>query len=324
MAVNASAVSFKDATAVKAVDSHTYEIELQGDWAIGTVPHGGYVTSCFLRVAHTHFSTTLFKQNQPDAMTLHLEFPRRTEVGTATFIVKDVKLGRQLSMIHISLVQHGREAVIGYFNHTNLAAETGVSFPTQWQLNPEPYPVDLAKLARGEDSLWAEQKAMPFSNFRKASNRVRFFFPSQGQKVRSLSDQWLRFRNGEKFTNESLGYVADMFPQIVESFKAEEDPYAIKQNVVSDPKTGEKSWAKFWYPTVVLNLDVKKSLPKEGVDWLFVRTQSKLIQRGRLDLEVIVMDAEGDVVALSHHSVLVLGAERNTAARTRAKSDTKL
>jgi hypothetical protein len=226
-------------------------------------------------------------------------------------------------MIHMSLIQHGKEEVIGYLNHSNLAAESGVSFPTQWELYPTPYPVDLTKLASGGDALWGEQKAMPFSNFRRASNRVRFFFPIQGQKMRSLSDQWICFRNGEKFTNASLGYVADMFPQIVESFKADEDPYAVKQNVVADPKTGEQSWAKFWYPTVLLNIDVKKALPKEGVDWLFVRTQSKMIKNGRLDLEVTVFDETGDVVCLSHHVVLVLGAERNTATRTRS-AETKL
>jgi hypothetical protein len=35
MAVNANAVPFDKATAVKAIDSHTYEVELQDDWCIG-------------------------------------------------------------------------------------------------------------------------------------------------------------------------------------------------------------------------------------------------------------------------------------------------
>lgn len=257
-------------------------------------------------------------------MTLHLEFPKRTEAGTARFVVTDVKLGRQTSTIHIALVQHDREVVLGYFNHANLTTENGVSFDTKWELHPAPYPVDLKRLGRGEDPDWAEQKSMPFANFRKASNRVRFFFPTKGQKMRSLSDQWITFRNKEKFTNHALGYVADMFPQIVESFKAEDDPYAIKQNVATDSKTGRVSGAKFWYPTVVLNLDVKKALPKEGVEWLFVRTQSKIIRKGRLDLEIIIFDEIGDVVALSHHVVMVLGAERNLAKRTRGEVQEKL
>jgi hypothetical protein len=173
-------------------------------------------------------------------MTLHLEFPKRTEAGPAKFVIKDVKLGRQTSTIHMSLVQHGKEVVIGYLNHTNIANEKGVSFETNWELTPPPYPVNPNDLRMGNDKNWIEQKEMPFASFRRASNRVRFFFPRQGQKMKSLTDQWLTFRNGEKFTNESLGYadienptsnqmanvdfsyVADMFPQIVESFVAEE------------------------------------------------------------------------------------------------------
>ncbi|KIW03403.1 uncharacterized protein PV09_05608 [Verruconis gallopava] len=325
MAVDAQAVSFTDATAVKAIDSHTYSVELQDDWAIGTVPHGGYVTSCFLEVANKHFSTTLSKQNQPHTFTVHQEFPRRTEVGPAIFKVRDIKLGRQTSTIHISLVQYGREEVVAYLNHTNLINEKGVSFTTGWTLSPSAYPVDLSKLKAGDDLNWVEQRAMPFSSFRKASNRVRFFFPREGQKLKSLADQWITWRNGEKFTNTSLGYVCDMFPQIVESYVVDEDPYTVKHQKSQNRRTDKKNVAKFWYPTVVLNLDIKKLLPEKGVEWLFVRTQAKQIRKGRIDLEVIIMDEVGDIVALSHHVCLVLDAGRNTAKRRRnISSETKL
>lgn len=147
-------------------------------------------------------------------MTLHLQFPKRTEVGPAKFVIKDVKLGRQTSTIHMSLIQHGKEVVIGYLNHTNIKNETGVSFETNWELTPPPYPVNLKDLRTGNDKNWIEQKEMPFASFRKASSRVRFFFPRQGQKMKSLTDQWLTFRNGEKFTNESIGYARLMIPDI--------------------------------------------------------------------------------------------------------------
>jgi hypothetical protein len=272
------------------------------------------VTSCFLRVARTHFDNTLVKQNQPHTLTIHLEFPRRTEIGPATFIVKDVKLGRQTSTIHITLSQHGQDEVLAYITQSNLAQETGISFDTGWALSPAPYPhLDLAGLKDGTDPFWAEQTAAPFSSFRKASNRVRFFFPRAGQKLRSLSDQWVLFRNGERFTQHSLGYVVDMFPQIVEAFTNDSDPHH-----VTDAFTGEKKpLARFWYPTVVLNLDVKKVLPEEGVEWLFARNRSKMIKNGRLDIEVVILDQLGELVALSHHVTLVLGAERNMAERSR-------
>lgn len=70
---------------------------------------------------------------------------------------------------------------------------------------------------------------------------------------------------------------------------------------------------------MVLNLEIKKLLPPEGVEWLFVRVRAKVIRNGRMDLEVVVMDAEGDVVAISNHVALIMGTERNLAKRGNSK-----
>ncbi|OCK84128.1 hypothetical protein K432DRAFT_320920 [Lepidopterella palustris CBS 459.81] len=288
--------SWAEATAIKALDSHTYSSIFPADWCIGKVPHGGFVTGCFLGVVSTHFNTTLSRQNQPHTITLHLEFLRRTQEGPAIFKVQDVKLGRQASVVHVSMSQDGREEVVGYITNSNFHTEEGVSFDTKYELHPPAPPVDFLKLKDNKDENWARQEKLPFPNFRKATQKVKWFFPRNGQAMKSLADEWLCFTNGEKFTNTSLGYVADMFPQIVENYK--------------DEKAGP-----FWYPTLLLNLDIKKPLPEEGVEWLFARVRSKQIKNGRLDLEVIVLDEGGDIVALSHHVCLVLDAGRNLAAR---------
>ena len=77
-------------------------------------------------------------------MTLHLEFPRRTETGPATFEVREVKLGRATSTVHVTLSQAGgREEVLAYVTHADLRAEDGVTFPTGWALSPRPRPAVL-------------------------------------------------------------------------------------------------------------------------------------------------------------------------------------
>lgn len=48
------------------------------------------------------------------------------------------------------------------------------------------------------------------------------------------------------------------------------------------------------------------------------------MRNGRLDLEVIVLDDEGDIVTLSQHVNLILGGERNTAGREGAPKGGKL
>ena len=127
------------------------------------------------------------------------------------FIVKDAKLGRQTSIIHVTLNQNGRDEVIGYITNSNMDTETGVSFSTNWKLDPAPAPVDLKLLAEDKDENWVRQKTMPFGSFRKATQKAQVYYPRGGQKQKSSGDEWIQFKSGEKFTNTSLGYVADMW-----------------------------------------------------------------------------------------------------------------
>ena len=331
MASGSKDTTFVNATAVKALSTHTYSAWFHGDWAIGSglysilrqqtstntypVPHGGYVTAIFMQVVSTHFNTTLSKQNQPHTIALHLDFLRRTQVGEAHFTVKDTKLGRQASVVHVTLTQDGREEVLGVITNSNILTETGVSFPTSWSPNPAPLPASLARLPENKDENWCLQPEMPFAAFRKATQKTEFYFPREGQKDRSRADEWIRLKTGEKWTNTTLGYVSDMWPMPVEAFMSEENPYDVKSN---GGKTNKSR--TMWYPTLLLNLDVKKVLPKEGVEWLFVRVEAKAIKNGRMDLEIVILDEGGDIVALSHHVALAVGAERNLAERATGAS----
>ena len=96
----------------------------------------------------------------------------------------------------------------------------------------------------------------------------------------------------------------------VESSVHQSNPYELENKTTEKLKS-----AKHWYPTLLLNLDFKKSLPEEGVEWLFVRVSTKQIKNGRMDLDILILDEVGDIVALSHHVALILGAERNLAQR---------
>ncbi|EDU41805.1 thioesterase family protein [Pyrenophora tritici-repentis] len=294
---------WEEATAVEKLSPNTYSCTLHDDWTIGSVPNGGYVTGCILEVVKTHFMTSLAKQDQPHTIALHVEFLRRTQVGPATFKVEDVKLGRQTSIVHVSMEQDGRQEIIAYVTNSNMDVETGFTFDTQYKPSPPIPSVDLAKLEKNEDPTWALYPKMPFAKFRKATSKVKFHFPRNGQVARSTADEWICFSDGSNFTDSSIGFVSDMFPQMVENFR-------------------DKNQGPFWYPTLLLNLDVKKALPPQGVKWLQIRVEIKKVQNGRMDLEVWVYDAYGDLVALSHHVGFVMDASRNTAARR--KTDAKM
>jgi Thioesterase-like superfamily len=192
-----------------------------------------------------------------------------------------------------------------------------VTFTTNYALNPAPPPVDFSVLKQGKDENWTKVPEMPFSSFRRATRKTDLYFPRHGQRKRSSADEWIRLANGEKWTNASIGYVCDMWPMPVEAFLHDQNPYDV--STIESGKDKLKS-AKFWYPTLLLNLDVKKALPEEGVEWLFVRVDTKQIKNGRMDLEIVIMDEGGEIVALSHHVAFALGAERNTAKRKTGSS----
>ncbi|KAI0127934.1 thioesterase-like superfamily-domain-containing protein [Xylariales sp. AK1849] len=304
--------SFSDLLRVDTIDSHTYRVKLVERWAIGSVPHGGAVTSVLQAVAKQHFLTTLQSQNQPDCITLHVDFVQRTSIGPAVVRVKDVKLGRQTSTVQVTLTQDGRDEVIAMLTHANMAAESGLSLPTAWSLNPKPRTADLPKLAAdGTDGFW-KLWATPVPEFRKAALNMHLYLPNGGRTARGVMDQWIRFKNGERFTNSCLGMLSDMFPQMV-------DTYSEDREAIDEVGLTQKDFSAHWYPTVTLNLDVKKLLPESGVEWVFVRIQSKVISNGRKDLEVIIMNERGEVVALSHHVALIVSATRNLAKRGEGK-----
>ncbi len=285
------------------------------------------MASCILNAAGIHLGGSM------DVLNAHFQFLQRTEIGTAIIVIEDVKLGRQISTLHATLYQyallpkapwitHGstRKEITGYLTMTALRGEQGVSLPTPFTLQhpvaapPRP---DFAALRENRDANWVRfdfPKGSPLSYARCLQNCV-YYDPRGGQRSNQVIDKWVRLACGENFNETSLGYVSDSFPYVVEAQRpSRKEAEENKRRGESIPFPPE---ARFWYPTLVLNLEIKKALPREGLEWLQMRVQSKQIKNGRLDLEVVLLDERGELVAISNHVNLILDSSRNTAERTR-------
>ncbi|KAK2033585.1 hypothetical protein LX32DRAFT_75873 [Colletotrichum zoysiae] len=319
MSTSEEPVPFSEATKIARLQSDVYSANLVSCWCTGSVPNGGYVASVMLRAASLH----LAERGQPDTVSAHFEYLNRTEIGPAILVVEEVKIGRNLSTVHVSLYQHdllpsapwstsnSRRNVVGYFINTRLAAEKGLTLATGWDMTPPPKPADFALLSLDRDPHWARRERLNAraASYVRAQNNVEYYAPREGTR-RGVADLWLRLKSGERFTNASLGFVADAYPTVIEAWRPKRD----------EEQAPFRYDDMFWYPTLALNLDVKKALPDEGAEWLFIRSMAKVIRNGRLDLEVTVLDQSGDVVALSTHVNMVLSAERNLDARSHSKS----
>ena len=310
------------------------------------VPNGGYTASCMLAAASAHLSS----RGQPDTLTAHFEYPSRTAVGPAIVVIDDVKLSHNLSTLHLSLWQDGllphapwltpstsRRVVLAYTNHMNLRTFTGITMPTGYSVTPAaalPSPLpDFERLkTNGSDDGW-EVSDLPksYSRLMRSLRNWSFYMPRGDQQTPGAVDMWIRMTSGESITQSALAYVVDSFPHNQHLYLAAPELRALLKPPQQDrrPKSesnetetkgedqSQDQRAGLWFPTVVMNLEVKKALPDEGVEWLVVRVTCKEMRDGKFDLDVLVRDVEGEIVALSHHVAMIVSIERNTASRKR-------
>lgn len=307
------------------------------------VPHGGYTTALLCRAAQTHFINTHAGRHDslPRPIGLQLVFPQPTVVGTARIVIEDIKIGKRTSTIHISLLQLSEKGsnqgdyvvkITGYITLSPPTAEKGVSAPTSWVLHPNVPPgslpggkVDLERLGReGHDGIWSRVE-IPLLQFRRASAHTELFSPNPVQsdpQRRGVVDAWVRFRpivadskaQLGRWTNVTLGYLCDMSLMVLLGLVGGLDLSSsnAKKPAESESITQREKLAMFWYPTVSLNIDFKKQLPDEGVEWLYMRLHIKSLQDGRTDLNVEILDVAGEVIALSNQIGLVMGSGRNS------------
>ncbi|CAG8953706.1 hypothetical protein HYFRA_00006595 [Hymenoscyphus fraxineus] len=317
---NSQLIPFSKATEVTYLGEGSYSATILKEYSVGQVPQGGYIATIILEAARRHMQS----KNQPDSLCAHFEFLDRTEFGPATILIENVKFGQQLSTLHLTLYQHSllseepwvvpnasRKKIVAYVTCINLRSQSGLSLPTGFILQPEPPKIDLEKASRHEpDGKWTpyESRNLEDASFKVLLwDNIEFFVPLQGQPSKAIADVWLRLRCGEPFTNTSLAFVADTWAHLIEGYRASPGQ---EPDSESFPATNIH-----WYPTVVFNLDLKRGVPTQGADWLRMRVISKEIRNGQLDMETMIYDRDGQLVALSSHVNLILSADRNLAQR---------
>ena len=173
--------------------------------------------------------------------------------------------------------------------------------------------MDLVKLANEEDPHWAGY-TIPWhpASFLKPITFFRFYSPTEVREQKNITDVWMRFDSaGERFTTEMLGSVADHWHRMVENYRpnsvwshAQLPANALRATAEGRQIKGYST--SFRYPTLSMHLEIKKSLPPQGVQWLFLRARSAEIKNGRFDTEIIILDEKLELVALSHQVCFVV------------------
>lgn len=317
MAASLSIVPFETATAVSQLASHSWRANLVQDYCVGAVPNGGYVASVIYRAVARHLSSLCLRQQ---IISAQLQYANRTQIGEATIVIEEVKKGRATSIFHATLLQDlqalkPRKCILAYFV-CSAPSETGLTLTTDWELLPSLPRIDLKRVVKGLDPNWSSEASrvqishLASLGFVRAVEGVYESYYRKEPERKGLEDSWIRLSSGERFTDATLPLVADAKPYVVEGWRPLPAEKSNKQKAGPFSRNDP-----FWYPTLAMNLDIKKSLPPNGVEWLFIRTEARKIDQGRLDLQVIILDQDGELVALASHVNMILSASRNIGVK---------
>jgi hypothetical protein len=256
----------------------------------------------------TYFKDKHLDLNQKDLITFHVEFLARSAPGPAEISIQELKLGRQFSIVRAQLIQYPngnrstkpRSCIEALVTIGNLAQESqsgGVNLPTRQIMPSGTIP------PRKDCKPW--NYAPEWAARRPAAFKIKVFLPpGTGELLAnptygpSVREHWVQWQSGvggdsKGFQISALAYLADAFRPLPEA-------YGLREN---------------WYPTLSYNLEVKKAPSSEqGWDWLFLRIEMRQVKHGRYDLDVIILDEDGDLVALSKHTALIVPVARNHKA----------
>jgi acyl-CoA thioesterase len=237
--------------------------------------------------------------NQPDLITFHVEFLSKADMGNATVSVQPLKLGRQFSTVRVNLIQRNEakgkttvclEALVTQGNLAVEAKNGGIDLETKGLLDKKSIPKRETCEKWVTDPRWYSRRfaAFKIEMYLPEGSDSLCVSPTEGPGVR---EQWVRWTPGvgTTFSNASLAFLADCFRPLPEAYGV----------------------TNCWFPTLSYGLDVKRAAPVGGWEWLFVRIDMGMCRNGRHDYSVVIADEQGEVVAVSRHTTLIVSADRN-------------
>ncbi|KAI2602067.1 thioesterase family protein [Hypoxylon sp. NC1633] len=325
---------------LKQTASHTYTVGYHHDWTIGNTLHGGTVAAVIHHIAVTHLSTTLAAQNQPDILTFHVEFLRACEARDSTVSVTDLKLGTGTSTLQLQLSQGNKVRAVALATSTDLTRPVGPSARTAWaalqlQHPPAPPTPDFAAvLAHRPDAHWLPTRIA--GEIAPFTARVLMLYPREGFPVDGVCDTWCGFADagGERMDATYLALMTDCISSMSDTLLrnggifdarrafADVRDWAARNPGVPAERTNslaEAARVSVFDITLTLDIEFKRRVPPEGLQWVFTRIATRMLDGGRMDLDITLCDEKMEILCLARQVVLVLDAKRRFAQKPGSK-----
>ncbi|KAM0810182.1 putative Thioesterase domain-containing protein [Seiridium cardinale] len=317
----------KEQIALRQTTPDTYSISWHQDWTLGFTLHGGCVAAAIHHAIATHVTTVpkLVAQKQLDILKLHLEFLRSCDRCESTITIVPLKIGAGISTFQLQLLQKGQIKVLALATTINFDQPLGPTVPTSWSLYPPPKPKpDFDRvLAHQPEENWLPNRmageVVPFTR------RVLGLNPRGGFLVDGLCDEWKCFDGDERMDATYLTMMVDTIPSMSDTLLRNGglyDAHASYQKMadwaeqnpgVPTPMTNSlaelRSSATF-NATVSMEIEFKRRIPEEGLRFILTRATTKMLEAGRMAVDITLCSEEMQLVCAARQLILVVEAQR--------------
>lgn len=284
------------------------------------------------QVATTHMLTdpALKGLNQPDVMTLHLQFIRPCVVQESTVVVSALKTGKTTSNLQLSLYQDDILRALALVTTANFDSPLGPSIASSSpNLHPTPFPKpDFSRiLANQPDEYWLPSR-FTGDLIAGVSGTMLMCRPRYDYDVTGFSDGWHVFKEGQAMDGARLALLGDFVPSMSQTFlgtglPSDDKAHLDKVRAVSKQSPGvpvayefmitEMMKSKEIEQTMSLSYEFKRRLPKEGLGWVYKRIQAGLLENGRVDATMSVLNQDLELLMTCRHFILSMGSSRKYA-----------
>ncbi|KAL4972556.1 thioesterase-like superfamily-domain-containing protein [Aspergillus desertorum] len=302
--------SLLEATSVLSLEDGSpdrFIAKISPDWCTQHSVLGGYLTALMLSAAHKFInSDTEAVVKCPDPIHIFVQFLRKVRPGQISVSCKtlfatsrlcvvkvDLKLSREIEPGHGET--HESPACIAIATFTNFDKEKG---PTQdpipsKPLGTHPLPSREIECVTIDD---------PVVDATPVTRKLHWVAPRSadglwGHRLGGHQREvWLSFRDGSLISDIlHLALLADM--------------------PLQPPATHTAGfYSRHALSTLCLSVEFKKR-PGPSTKWVLVRSNSQRVLDGRYDMNVQILDEDGEILALSNHVVYISNLKESERAK---------
>lgn len=319
------------------LSSTSYRVSSSEEWAFNKMLLGGTVAAQLHRVAEAHFTShpDIAVRAQPDVLNMHIEFISPCAPTDSIINVTNLRVGAVACTIQMNLVQKDRLCVTAFATSTNFERPMGPSASTDWKLSPEPAPIpDFERVLASKP----EKNWIPFTiqgEVYPMTERMFSLSPRDGFRVDGVLDAWCGYRSDTgKMRGTEVALMTDTLPSLSDTLLRNGGLYDSHANHIKTLKGAEEHPGqptvirntmadamklKIFNVTTSLDMEFKRRVPKEGLRFIFQRTATKMMHKGRMGLDITICDQDMQLLCTAQQLVFILPITRRLRAGKSAK-----